>query len=180
VTRDNGGMIPTTYQNQIIPPVPAPSPSPARTILSTTSKTLPTVTHIPILTFKTDFFAWDEAVNCESLIRANNLLGHIQVLDPSAYVDPTRPDLAPTPPPVLTITSSARDIDSSNRWWADDNIAQHILLSGVPSWKHPSWPSSSSGLEYRYSYSFVHLQIAFTVLQHFQFCRLYRAPQFSS
>ena len=101
-------------------PLPSSSPAPA-----TSSKTLPTVTHITILTSKLDFFAWDEGVT--SLIRANNLFGHIQ--DPSARVDPTRPDLAPSPPPILTTTSSVREIEASNRWWADDNIAQHILLS---------------------------------------------------
>ena len=55
------------------------------------------------------------------------LLGHI--LDPSTPVDPTRPDLAPSPLPVLTTISSVREIEASNRWWAKDNIAQHILLS---------------------------------------------------
>ena len=113
--------IPTLYQNPplhtLSPPSPPPSPS--------ASKTLPTVTHIPILTSKLDFFAWDEGIN--TLIRANGLLGHI--LDPSTPVDPIRPDLAPSPPPVLTTISSVREIEASNRWWAKDNIAQHILLS---------------------------------------------------
>ena len=114
---------PPLYHN---PPLPMPPPpSPPSSPISSTSKTLPTVTHIPILHTKLDFFAWDEAVN--SLIRANGLLGHI--LDPSAYVDPTRPDLAPSPFPVLTMTSSAREIEASNKWWAKDNIAQHILIS---------------------------------------------------
>jgi hypothetical protein len=88
-------------------------------------KTLPTVMHITVLTSKLDFFPWDEGVT--SLIQANNLFGHI--LDPSVYVDPTRPDLAPKPQPVLSTTSSVRDIEASNCWWADDNIAQHILVS---------------------------------------------------
>lgn len=130
------------YQPQVPPPVLAPpralAPSPVLPPSSTssspsptvpTSKTLPTVTHIPVLTTKTDFFAWDEGVH--ALIRANNLLGHI--LDPSVYVDPTRPDLAPTPPPVLSMSSSARDIAASNRWWADDNVVIHILVSRLSS-----------------------------------------------
>ena len=115
---------PAQLLHQITPlPVILPPSPPSPTV--STSKNLPTVTHIPILTSKNDFFAWDEGVN--SLIRANNLLGHI--LDPSVYVDPSRPDLAPTPPPVLTMTSLAQDIVASNQWWADDNIVQHILLS---------------------------------------------------
>jgi hypothetical protein len=83
------------------------------------------VTHIPILTSKHDFFPWEEGVN--SLIRANGLLGHL--LDPSAPVDPCRPDLAPSPAPILSLSSSPREIENSNRWWADDNVAQHIIFS---------------------------------------------------
>jgi hypothetical protein len=44
-------------------------------------------------------------------------------------VDPTRPDLAPSPPPFLTAFSSVWEIEASNRWWAKDNVAQHILVS---------------------------------------------------
>ncbi|KAF8810330.1 hypothetical protein BYT27DRAFT_7092250 [Phlegmacium glaucopus] len=43
------------------------------------SKPLPSVSHIPLLTNKFDFFTWDDAVT--SLLRANGLIGHI--LDPS-------------------------------------------------------------------------------------------------
>ena len=119
---------PPLYQNPALdqnPTLSIPSsPSPPSSPLSS-SKTFPTVTHIPFLTSKHDFFPWDEAVS--SLIRANGLIGHI--LDPLTYVDPTRLDIAPSPPPVLSISSTAREIEASNRWWARDNIAQHILLS---------------------------------------------------
>ena len=123
---------PTMYQ---IPPVIAPLPSPSPTL----SKTLPTVTHIPVLTSKHDFSTWDEGVN--SLIRANNLLGHI--LDPSAFVDPTHPDLAPNPIPVLSTTSSVREIEASNRWWSEDNIVQHILFSRLGSIPRGLLPASN-------------------------------------
>ena len=114
---------PPLYQNPLLPIVSPPSPPSSP--VSSTSKTLPTVTYISPLTSKHDFFVWDEAIN--TLIRANGLLGHI--LDPSTPMDLTRPDLTPSPPPVLTITSLYREIETSNRWWAKDNIAQHILLS---------------------------------------------------
>ena len=127
-------------------PAPLPSPSPSShsssshsSSLASLSKTLPTVTHIPVLTSKLDFFPWDEGVH--ALIRANGLIGHI--LDPSSFVDPTRPDLAPTPAPVLSLHSSPREIEASNRWWAEDNIAQHILVSRLGTVPRGLLPSSS-------------------------------------
>ena len=104
------------------------------------SKTLPTVTHIPLLTSKHDFFPWDEGV--QALIRANGLIGHI--LDPSSFVDPSRPDLAPSPVPVLSTSSSPLEIEASNRWWAEDNIAQHILVSRLGAIPRGLLPSSSA------------------------------------
>jgi hypothetical protein len=127
-----------TYQNQIPQtdnyiqhPLPLPPNLPAF------SKTLPTVSHVPVLTLKHDFYAWDEGVS--SLIRANGLIGHI--LDPLAPVDPNRPDLAPTPLPILPPTPSTADLAALNCWWDEDNIAQHILVSrlgGIPSGLIPS------------------------------------------
>lgn len=119
-------------------PIPSPSPSSSSHVVSL-SKTLPTVTHIPVLTSKHDFFPWDEGVH--ALIRANGLIGHI--LDPSAYVDPSRPDLAPTPLPLLTTSSSPRDIEASNRWWAEDNIVQHVLVSRLGSVPRGLLPASN-------------------------------------
>ena len=130
--------LPTTYASRPLPPVPSLSPSPLSALVSL-PKNLPTVTHIPVLTSKNDFFPWDEGVH--ALIRANGLVGHI--LDPSAYVDPSRPDLAPSPVPVLTMSSSPLEIDASNRWWAEDNIVQHILLSRLGSTPRGLLPSSN-------------------------------------
>lgn len=64
---------------------PHPSSLP---VSSNSSKPLPSITHISILTLKVDFFAWDEGVM--SLLRANGLIGH--VLDPAAWLDPSHPD----------------------------------------------------------------------------------------
>jgi hypothetical protein len=117
---------PHTYQP--VPFYPIPQYQRVTTPLPSSfsySKPLPSVTHIPVLTSKHDFSAWDEGVTL--LIRANGLIGHI--LDPSVYVDPCRPDLAPIPLPILSSTSSVRDIEDSNRWWGEDNITQHILIS---------------------------------------------------
>ena len=132
------------YAHHTVPPVPSPSPSSVSSSLVPTvaslPKTLPMVTHIPVLTSKHDFYPWDEGVH--ALIRANGLIGHI--LDPSTYVDPSRPDLAPNPPPVLSMSSSPREIEALNRWWAEDNIVQHILVSCLSSSPRGLLPSSSS------------------------------------
>ena len=124
-------------QHYTYPPSSFPS-SPFSAIVSS-SKTLPTVSHIPVLTSKNDFFPWDEGV--QALIRANGLIGHI--LDPAAYVDPSRPDLIPTPSPILSMSASPQEIEASNRWWADDNIVQHILLSRLGSTPRGLLPSST-------------------------------------
>ena len=96
---------------------------------SVLSKTLPTVTHIPLLTSKTDFYAWDEGVT--SLLRANGLLSHI--LDPSEPLDLSRPDRMPSPPPILPPHPLREDIGVFNLWWDRDNVAQHILVSRLGS-----------------------------------------------
>ena len=142
--------LPNTFLHQNLPAHALPLPSsslPAHVlplpsslpVTCSASKTLPTVTHISILTSKLDFFAWDEGVT--SLLRANNLIGHI--LEPSTYVDPARPDLVPIPPPVLSTVSTASEIDASNRWWANDNIAQHILISRLGSVPRGLLPASN-------------------------------------
>ena len=75
------------------------------------------------------------------LVRVNGLVGHL--LDPSTAVDPCRPDLCPTPPPTLTMTSMPREVESSNRWWARDNVVQHILVTRLGSVPRGLLPSSS-------------------------------------
>lgn len=87
--------------------------------------TLPTVTHIPLLTFKSDFPAWDDGVT--AIIHANGLTGHI--LDASEPVDLFRPDHAPNPLPILPPLPSPLDLKNLNYWWNEDNIVQHILIS---------------------------------------------------
>ena len=121
------GYHPLPFPVNPSPPTPAlPTSSLA---LPAVSKTLPSVSHIPTLTSKLDFFAWDEGVT--SLIRANGLIGHI--LDPSEPVDPYRPDRIPALIPVLSVPPLPEDFTALNRWWDEDNIAQHILVSRLGS-----------------------------------------------
>ena len=96
---------------------------------SPTVKTLPSVTHVPILTSKVHFFAWDEAVT--SLLHANGIIGHI--LDHFDPHDPYRPDRIPLPMPVLPPSPSPTDLADLSRWWDADNTAQHVLTSRIGS-----------------------------------------------
>jgi hypothetical protein len=127
----NQQFIPHPSNNQLpiqyvyyVPSASATSPSP-----SSHSKTLPSVTHIPVLTSKLDFFAWDESVT--SLLRAHGLLGHI--LDPTEPLDPMRPDRVPRPLPILPATPTSKDLAELTAWWDDDNAAQHVLTSQIGS-----------------------------------------------
>jgi hypothetical protein len=113
--------VPPSVPTQYVYYIPSPQ--------SPTVKTLPSVTHIPILTSKVDFFAWDEAVT--SLLRANGIIGHI--LDPLDPHDPSRPDRVPLPMPVLPPSPSPTDLADLSRWWDADNTAQHVLTSRIGS-----------------------------------------------
>ena len=116
----------------------APPPLPSAPMASM-PKALPSVTHIPILTNKHDFFAWDEGVT--SLLRATGLLGHI--LDPLEALDPTRPDCFPVLLPTLLTTPTQPDIEAFTRWWDDDNAAQHVLVSRIGTIPRGLIPSST-------------------------------------
>jgi hypothetical protein len=107
--------LPTQYVYYV--PSPAPQPS--------IVKTLPSVAHIPILTSKIDFFAWDEAVTL--LFHANGIIGHIiDFLEP---VDPSHPDRIYIPMPTLLTSPTPADLADLSCWWDMDNTAQHILTS---------------------------------------------------
>jgi hypothetical protein len=114
--------------HSFIPPqyvyyIPTPSPQ------SPTTKTLPSVSHIPIPTSKVDFFAWDEAVTL--LLHADGIIGHI--LDPLDPVDPSRPDRVPILMPVFLPLPTPTDLADLSCWWDTDNTAQHVLTSQIGS-----------------------------------------------
>jgi hypothetical protein len=104
--------------------VPFSLPSPS---FPTHLKTLPSIIHLPILTSKLDFFAWDEGVT--SLLHAHGLLGHI--LDPTEPLDPLHSDRISKPLPILPATPTLQDLADLTHWWDDDNVAQHVLTSQI-------------------------------------------------
>ena len=118
------------------PPQPSLQPS-----FPSPTKSLPSVSHlhVPTLSNKADFSAWDDGVT--SSLRAHGLLGHI--LDPTMLPDSSRPDRMPCPMPVLPSSPTTADLDSLTRWWDEDNVAQHILTSRLGTVPRGLLPSSN-------------------------------------
>lgn len=102
-----------------------PPPAPPAVEPQHVPHTLPTTTHISILTGQSDFAVWHDGV--KALIRHLKGFGHIASLaDP---IVPHRPDLNPTDAPVITGQSTQLEIDECTRWWDLDNVVQHVLLA---------------------------------------------------
>ena len=92
---------------------------------STGPKALPSVTHVPLLSRRSDFNAWNNGVR--SLIFYLGYLGHI-ANSPGPGVTP-RPDHVPSFPPILSGTPSVAELAALRVWWEEDNVVAHILTS---------------------------------------------------
>ena len=104
-----------THSNNInTAPLHIVSPS----VHSTAPKALPSVSHIPVLSGRSDFNAWNNGVR--SLVHYLGFTGHISS-QPIPGVVP-RPDHIPSYPPRLLTTPSADELAVSRAWWEDDNI----------------------------------------------------------
>ena len=101
--------------------IPTSSPS----VQSTVPKSLPSVTHIPVLSRRSDFSAWNNGVRL--LILYLGFAGHIAG-QPSPGSAPW-PDRIPTYPPFLSVTPTAAELASSRTWWDKDNVVSHVLTS---------------------------------------------------
>ena len=102
------------------PPPPIPTD-----IQPCSPKPLPNVLHVPILTGRVDFGAWNDAVR--TLILHMGLLGHIANPLPTGYTP--LPDRVPSYMPTLSITPSTAELTTYRDWWEDDNIVSHILIA---------------------------------------------------
>lgn len=121
--------IPNPLQNPVLIqyvylPAPPHSVIPEVPSLPSTPKSLPMITSIPLLNLKTDFYAWDEGVS--TLLHHLGIQGHI--LDPSAVVNPQRPDLSPSHWPVLSEPPTPLELAAFNRWTENDNVARYVLI----------------------------------------------------
>jgi len=120
-------------------PPPAPDPFLQPSLIATSpstvpsvpalARTLPTVTHIPILSGRADFGAWNDGVR--TLILHLGYLGHIAER-PSPGITPL-PDRVPTYPPILSQYPSTPELSASRTWWEHDYVTSHVLLSRLSS-----------------------------------------------
>src|SRR5271168_260276 len=93
------------------------------------TKTLPTVTHIPILSGRTDFGAWNDGVR--TLLLHLGYLGHVSDPPPAGFTP--LPDRVPTYPPPLSDPPFLAELSAHKIWWERDNVASHVLLSRLSS-----------------------------------------------
>jgi len=95
----------------------------------TSTHSLPTTSHIPLLNGQADFSAWHDGI--KALIRNLGSFGHVASLaDP---VPPDRLDMVPSFPPALTPTSPPEERLACTRWWDLDNTIEHVLLARLGS-----------------------------------------------
>ena len=97
--------------------------------LSSSPTTLPTVTHIPLLTGRSDWGPWFAAVG--NHIGNLGLIPH--VCDDPKLDDPFDPGRIPSYPPVITALSTQPELSAWDFWWRSDGIATHILTSWLSS-----------------------------------------------
>jgi len=113
-----------------MPPV-QPPPNPVRT--------LPTLTHIPLLNSRLDFAAWDSGI--QSVLCSLGLIGYIAVTgDP---IDPLCPETMPSHPPNLTQGYDQAALMAYRQWWDRGAIADHIISTCLSNLVRASLPSNN-------------------------------------
>ena len=116
------------YPYMGMPPLPMQPPNPIRS--------LPTLTHIPLLSGHLDFAPWDSGVR--SILRSLGLVGHITVTgDP---IDPLRPETLPSYPPNLAQGYGQADLMAYRQWWDRDAIADHVVTTRLSNLVRASIP----------------------------------------
>ena len=97
---------------------------------SSSFRNLPTLTHIPLLSSRLDFAAWESGVR--STLHSLGLVGHIA--SPDDPIDPLRPDTLPSYPPRVVDQRNQAELIGYQKWWEQDSIANHVVstrLSGL-------------------------------------------------
>ena len=107
------------------PTATLPTSSPSVPSTAPTPKALPSTSHIPLLSGRSDFNAWNNGIR--SLILYIGYTGHI-ASQPAPGIAPL-PDRIPSYPPALSVAPSPAELAHSRAWWEEDHVVSHILTS---------------------------------------------------
>jgi hypothetical protein len=115
-------------QHNFMSPTPLPSqryllPLPLPTLKEPSTPSSPT--YIPILTGRSDWCPWSEALT--TAVIGMNLFGHIAEDHDSQWG--FDPGSMPTYPPIIHQNSSPEEIQAWNVWWIRDGQVLHLLVS---------------------------------------------------
>ena len=97
-------------------------------------------TYIPILTGRSDWCPWSEALM--TAVFGMNLFGHLaEDYDPQWGYDPGS---IPTYPPVITPNSSPEELQAWTLWWIRDGQVLHLLVSRLSASARAQLPGAGS------------------------------------
>ena len=130
-------------QHNLLSPTPLPfHPYPFLPTLPTIKEpsTPSSPTYIPILTGRSDWCPWSEALM--TAVFGMNLFGHLaEDYDPQWGYDPGS---IPTYPPVITRNSSPEGLQAWNLWWIRDGQVLHLLVSRLSASARAQLPGAGS------------------------------------
>ena len=86
-------------------------------------RSLPTLTHIPILSGRLDFAPWDSGIRL--ILRSLGLVGHIAI--PGDPIDPLQLETLPSYSPNLAQGYGQADLQVYRQWWDRDAIVDHVI-----------------------------------------------------
>jgi len=96
--------------------------------------------YIPILTGRSDWCSWSEALM--TAVMGMNLFSHIaESYDPQWGYDPGS---VPTYPPTINHNSSPDDLQAWTLWWTRDGQVLHLLVSRLSPTVHAQLPGAGS------------------------------------
>ncbi|KAG6883850.1 hypothetical protein C0993_003369 [Termitomyces sp. T159_Od127] len=125
----------------IPPPVSPPIPIANPVKISITETKLPSLATIPLLKSSADWVSWISAVT--RIVSSIGLCEHICWIPvPGDLIDPT--SCAVLPPPY-DFDSSPEDIKAYHIFWANDKIADHVLVGKLSNEIANSLPSKRGG-----------------------------------
>ncbi|KAG6898622.1 hypothetical protein C0993_005629, partial [Termitomyces sp. T159_Od127] len=125
----------------IPPPISPPIPIANPVEISITETKLPSLATVPLLKSSADWVSWESAVT--RIVSSIGLRGHIcRIPVPGDLIDPT--SRAVLPPPY-DFDSSPEDVEAYRIFWANDEIADHVLVGKLSNEIANSLPPKRGG-----------------------------------